>query len=291
MIKDYYKKMLENLDEGVCFIDKSRKIIFWNNVAEKITGYKSSEVIGNYCNNNILHPIEDFDNYIYMNEDPQNTAINWKKKSIYSAYLNHSKDYPAQVFVKSVPFKNDDGNLMGDIQFFVKSDTVDIENFDIKTTKYFRRLLYEDPLTGLLNRNYLMKYFNLKLIETYKLDNDLDNAIVLINIRNYKAMVHNFGQVAIDSFMVDTSKKILDSAGKNHRVFKWTNSSFIILCNKMNKIYINEFADALKIILDNLKCRVDIRNDIDLFLNTIILKKDDTVNSVTETINNKMKTE
>ncbi|MCR4320583.1 MAG: PAS domain-containing protein [Candidatus Brocadiaceae bacterium] len=50
---DFSKTILENLYDGVYFVDCDRKILYWNKGAENITGYTSPEVIGKRCSDNI----------------------------------------------------------------------------------------------------------------------------------------------------------------------------------------------------------------------------------------------
>jgi PAS domain S-box-containing protein len=35
---EFYKDIIDNLYDGVYFVDKDRRIIYWNNGAERITG-------------------------------------------------------------------------------------------------------------------------------------------------------------------------------------------------------------------------------------------------------------
>ena len=44
--KDIYKKIVTNLHDGLFFIDQDKIITFWNNAAEKITGFPKEEVLG-----------------------------------------------------------------------------------------------------------------------------------------------------------------------------------------------------------------------------------------------------
>jgi len=44
-----YKSLIENIFDGLYLVDKDRSIIYWNHVAEKITGYRSEEVVGRRC--------------------------------------------------------------------------------------------------------------------------------------------------------------------------------------------------------------------------------------------------
>ncbi|WP_372714289.1 PAS domain-containing protein, partial [Ilyobacter sp.] len=58
MINEQLKYIFDNSYEGVYITDKDRKIIYWNPVGEKLSGYTVSEVVGSYCHDNILDHID-----------------------------------------------------------------------------------------------------------------------------------------------------------------------------------------------------------------------------------------
>ena len=47
----FYKSLLDNLYDGVYFVDRDRRITYWNKGAERITGYAAAEVLGKSKNN------------------------------------------------------------------------------------------------------------------------------------------------------------------------------------------------------------------------------------------------
>ena len=51
---DYAELLFKTVPSAVLLVDKNRKIIRWNKIAEEITGYTSEEVIGKECSN-VLH--------------------------------------------------------------------------------------------------------------------------------------------------------------------------------------------------------------------------------------------
>lgn len=51
----FYHQILDNVADGVYFINIDRKIVFWNKGAEKISGYTSSEAVGNSCYDDFLN--------------------------------------------------------------------------------------------------------------------------------------------------------------------------------------------------------------------------------------------
>ena len=50
----FYKDLIDNLSDGVYFVDANRRITYWNKGAERITGYSSDEVVNHLCSDNIL---------------------------------------------------------------------------------------------------------------------------------------------------------------------------------------------------------------------------------------------
>jgi len=54
LLGGFFKKMLDELYDGVYFVDTERRILYWNAAAERISGYSAAEVVGRRCSENIL---------------------------------------------------------------------------------------------------------------------------------------------------------------------------------------------------------------------------------------------
>lgn len=46
---DFWKTVLDNLHDGVFFVDRERRISYWNKGAEQITGFSGKEMVGSLC--------------------------------------------------------------------------------------------------------------------------------------------------------------------------------------------------------------------------------------------------
>ena len=44
-----YLDIINNLRDGIYFVDTNRTILFWSKGAEAITGYPSEELVGKQC--------------------------------------------------------------------------------------------------------------------------------------------------------------------------------------------------------------------------------------------------
>jgi PAS domain S-box-containing protein len=70
-----YQIILEHIDDGVYFVDKERKIGFWNKGAERITGYTEKDTVGNFCYNNMLNHVDEDGNLLCFTECPLTSAM------------------------------------------------------------------------------------------------------------------------------------------------------------------------------------------------------------------------
>jgi PAS domain S-box-containing protein len=52
---DFYKSILDDLYDSVYFVDKDRRITYWNRGAERITGFKGLQVVGKRCADTLMY--------------------------------------------------------------------------------------------------------------------------------------------------------------------------------------------------------------------------------------------
>lgn len=58
LTKDSYESIVENLHDGLYFVDRNRVITYWNKAAEQISGFTADEVVGKSCSDDILTHID-----------------------------------------------------------------------------------------------------------------------------------------------------------------------------------------------------------------------------------------
>src|SRR5688572_1596322 len=51
---EIFREVLDHLPTAVYFVDPEEKIRYWNEGAERITGYLRQDVVGHFCRENIL---------------------------------------------------------------------------------------------------------------------------------------------------------------------------------------------------------------------------------------------
>ena len=113
-----YREILESLPNGIYVVDPARKILFWNDGAERITGYLRQDVIGRSCPENLLRHCDD--NYVCLCDRgcPLQATICDGKSREANVYLRHKEGRLVPVRVRSVPIRDPQGTIIGAAESF-----------------------------------------------------------------------------------------------------------------------------------------------------------------------------
>ena len=107
---DNYKAVFDSLFTGVYFVNKDRVITYWNNAAEKITGYQAKDVIGKHCwDNAVVHLDMKGKNLCNDQDCPVLKAINDNRLVQEEAYIKHSEGFRIPVDSNISPIADENG--------------------------------------------------------------------------------------------------------------------------------------------------------------------------------------
>jgi len=114
-------ELLNSLADGAYITDVNRKILFWNHAAERITGWRSEEVVGKSCFDNILCHV-DKDGHCLCGHDtcPLHRSIvtNQPSREPILVFAQNKSQRRVPVEVSVSPLANGDGAVIGGIEIF-----------------------------------------------------------------------------------------------------------------------------------------------------------------------------
>ncbi len=118
-LKDsFYKELIEKISDGIYFVDKDRKILYWNKSSERITGFPREEVLGRHCFDNILRHINDEGKELCKEDCPLVHSIKNKRVETAEVYLHRKDSVRVPVSVSASPIYNDEGEPVGTVEIF-----------------------------------------------------------------------------------------------------------------------------------------------------------------------------
>lgn len=185
----YCEDLLNDLYEGVYFVDKDRGITFWNQGAERITGFSAEEMLGKFCYDNLLNHVDEQGKQLCLGGCPLHATLGDGAPRSAQVYLHHKSGHRVRVDVKIRPLFID-GEIIGATEVFSSAVLSDCSEINMKEME---RLALYDQLTQLPNRRYI--------------DTFLEN-----QIRDFQSLGIPFGVLMLD---LDFFKRVNDTYGHN----------------------------------------------------------------------------
>ena len=149
---EFYKRLLDQLHDAVYFVDPRRCILYWNDAAERLTGYSrprsSAGIVTTACSITSIRRAASS----AMHECPLHRAMDQDHSVQDRVLLRHKDGRRISVDVRIMPVRNDEGSVIGGVEIFRDAtSSVVVES----AFRQIREAADRDPLTGLANRRYL----------------------------------------------------------------------------------------------------------------------------------------
>lgn len=108
---------MDNLYDGVYFVDTERQITYWNKGAERIAGHPAAHMVGKRCYDNILNHVDENGNYLCFSGCPLAATIEDGKPREAEVYLKHADGHRVPILVRVSPIKNEAGIITGALMY------------------------------------------------------------------------------------------------------------------------------------------------------------------------------
>src|SRR5271169_1484095 len=118
---DIYQNVLDCLQTGVYIVDRNRRIRFWNEGAEEITGYLRQDVVGRFLRDHLLITGDEAKNLDSEPDDPINLVFRDGKPSILDVSILHKDGYRVPIVLRTMPIRNSRGAVVGAAESFEKN--------------------------------------------------------------------------------------------------------------------------------------------------------------------------
>lgn len=239
--------ILDNLFGGVYYVDKKRKIKYWNKEAEEITGFKTVGVVGKYCYDNILKHIDGESKNLCEDGCPLQATMNDGKKREAEVFLHHKEGHRVPVLIRSVPIRDKQGEIIGAVELFLENQNrVSLE----EKLNELRKENFTDKLTNISNRKHLEKILS-ELIDSNNIKNN-KIAFCFLDIDDFKDVNDNYGHLMGDKILTMVANTLDKNVRPSDRVFRWGGDEFaLILFDIENKKKLFYLLNRLKSLINS----------------------------------------
>ncbi len=244
---EFYKDIIDNLYDGVYFVDRDRRITYWNKGAERITGYKSSQTIGRHCRDNILNHITANGVQLCLTNCPLAASMEDGKPREAEVFLHHHDGHRMPVFVRASPIRNKDGEIIGAVESFSNNEKV------IQTRRQvdeLRQSVFTDPLTGVGNRRQLEERLYATKIEV---ERGVGIAgLIFIDIDKFKNINDTYGHEVGDKILLMVVRTLKHNLRATDLLGRWGGDEFMAIIQDVQDLStLQDVAKKLRVMVES----------------------------------------
>lgn len=239
---DFYRRLLDELNDGVCFVDCESRILYWNRGAERLTGYSSDEVVG--CD----HLDSPFD-HASSREDPDArsecpvfSSMRSGLPSRRQVFFHHRDGHRIAVDVYVTPIRNEREEVVGCVKVFRDASSI------LELERSFSRLKEQalnDPLTGLANRRQLDTLLNTNLDLFRRTGTPF--SLIMADLDHFKWVNDTYGHLAGDLCLKLVANCFQQDCRVNDVIGRFGGEEFLLILPRKREAAARRLAERLRL--------------------------------------------
>jgi diguanylate cyclase (GGDEF)-like protein/PAS domain S-box-containing protein len=236
-----FERIIDNLHDGLYFVDPQRRITFWNEGAERITGYSEDEVLGKKCSDNILNHMDGDGNLLCLGMCPLAATIQDQQGRSAEVFLHHKNGQRIPVLVRTSPLTDQDGEVIGGIEIFT-----DISNYAANQQRIdeLERLALLDDLTQMPNRTYLERELKARFEEHQRYG--VPFGVLFLDIDHFKTFNDSYGHDLGDRVLQFTASTMTGSSRPFDIYGRWGGEEFLGLIRNVQSPELELIGERLR---------------------------------------------
>ena len=219
--RGFYRELLDRLDDGVYFVDRERRLLFWNRAAEELTGFTRGEVVGRLCPDNILCHADVNGRVLCDDCCPLEQAMASGKSDQLDLFLRHKSGHRVPVRIKVTPILDTQGQPVGALEVF-NDRTARIEQAE--RIKELERLALVDELTRLPNRRHFDDHLGHRLAELQRHRRPF--GVLMMDLDLFKQVNDECGHVLADAILKLVARTLHANCRRFDIVARWGGEEF-----------------------------------------------------------------
>ncbi len=236
-----YKELMDQLYDGVYFVDRTRQILYWNSAAEKITGFPASEVLKKCCADNILRHVDAFGTGLCETACPLTEVMKDGVPRDAEVFLHHKDGHRIPVSLHTAPVLDAQGQIIGAVELF--TDNTPKANILARIAE-LEELVMLDPLTMLGNRRFIEMNLRSRLDEMDRYG--LSFGLLFLDIDHFKRINDRYGHDSGDKVL----RMVANTLAVNSRPFdvfgRWGGEEFVGIVQHVDHQSLYDIAERLR---------------------------------------------
>jgi diguanylate cyclase (GGDEF)-like protein/PAS domain S-box-containing protein len=227
---EIYRDILDGLQIGVSVLDLNKKIVFWSDGAEQITGYSRIDVLGHSCSENILLHCNHNSCEACAGKCPMATALHDAKPIEGSSSIHHRSGHWTPVHTWAIPLRDKHGSIIGIIQTFENEFAV---NGPSPNDRSMKERGCMDSATELPNHAMMQSHLR-EMLGTFA-ELQIPFGVVCLEVHELAQFRARYGQEASTSMLRVLARTLRNTIWPTDFVGRWSEDRFLAILNGCNE--------------------------------------------------------
>lgn len=273
----HFKDLVDHLFDGVYILDRQRRILYWNQAAERITGFAAQDVLGTSCSDNVLIHVDRDGRSLCGSEHCPALQVMRKAEALEAEVFDHHKDgHRLPVLTRILPMRDGTGQVVGAMELFRDNSSVAAMRAEFED---LRRLSLLDPLTEVGNRRYLEIHLRARLDEFERYGWRF--GLLFCDIDRFKPVNDEFGHATGDEAIKMVAATLANCVRPFDLVGRWGGDEFVAIIARVELWQLYAIAERLRLLVQQSPIRTGARTlGVTISIGATLVRPGDTADTV-----------
>jgi diguanylate cyclase (GGDEF)-like protein/PAS domain S-box-containing protein len=273
---DFCEILFNSLDNGVYFLDRDKRIVFWNKGAEIISGYPASEVMGKHCSDKVLVHVDDRGVVQCREFCPADRAVQSGAVFRETVYILHKEGYRLPVQISAFPVVDAAGKPAGCGQVFVDYSPRILMPQNLHELE---RMSLLDRGTGVANRQFLEVHLHSRLTEMQRYK--LPFGVLFIDVDHLTAINDRHGREVGDRVLRMIAKTLASNVRFFDAAGRWDKEEFLVSVLNITEAKLDMVANKLRLLISQSHISVETEFiSCTVSMGATLARREDTIESL-----------
>jgi len=240
----FFRAMIDNLHDGAYFVDRDRRIVYWNKSAEELTGYPSEEVVGRTCDDGILLHVDEEGKDLCKDLCPLVETLKDGELREVEVFLHHKSGHRVPVSIRVAPVLDGKGTITGAVELFSENSALLTARARIDELEQIATL---DPLTRLPSRRCLEQELASRVDELARFGRTF--GVVSIRVDRMPKIIGAFGRDVGDDVLRMVANTLIYNCRPFDVIGRWGGAEFLGTVVGVERAGLTKVAERLRALI------------------------------------------
>jgi diguanylate cyclase (GGDEF)-like protein len=242
--KSLCNNVLNQVQDAVVWLDRDRKVVYWNKAAEQISGREAAAVLGKACFEEPALFVDFAGVNICRDKCPVSMTLKDGAPRALDVYLEHKEGFRTPASLRIMPVLKDNGEIIGAVETF--TSTAPKITLPLGLPELEKMGLVESE-TGVPSRQYLEMTLATRLDEFQKYG--LSFGLIYVDVDGYGKILEKHGRFNASKIV----RTVARTLHKNIRFFdivgRWSTEEFLVVLLNIDEGRLDIVANKLRLLV------------------------------------------